>query len=1217
MIRRIWPRPWLPTIVVAVAISFLARTGQSETRPGKSTQAAPKRVAWTTSRIKGTPEPPPPYVVERIFPKLRLEQPTTIIPVPGSDRMIVTQLESDIVSFQSRATVDSCESAIDMSQVHPEFFQTFGIAFHPKFPKTPWCYITYQLKEHGNNGTRLARFHVTRANPPKIDPKSELLMASWRNHGHRGGCLEFGPDGYLYVTIGDGSPPNPPDALMTGQDVSDLQSSILRLDVSGATKETPYRIPDDNPFVKLKGARGEVWAYGFRNPWKICFDPKSGSLWAGDVGWELMEMVYRVERGGNYGWSITEGGQPVHPTATRGPTPIRPPAVVHSHVEARSVTGGYFYYGDRLPQLDGAYLYGDYMTGKIWGLKHDGEKVTWRRELADTPLQIISFARQPSGEILVVGFDGTLHRLIPNPRTRSNVKFPRKLSETGLFSSTKDHQPAPGVIPYAINAHHWADHTLSERLLALPGKSQVGVFDEEHWEVGQLKGHVAFPQDAVLAKTVSLEMEAGKPETLRRIETQILHRDGDAWRAYNYVWNDDQSDAELQDNVGKDRVFVVKDANAPGGVRRQVWHHSSRNECLLCHIWRAGTVHGFKLEQLNRSIDGDPKANQLEALSRQGFFDEPLPKEVAKQPSPYDTTVDLDQRARAWLHLNCAHCHRRGGGGTAAFDIQQHLSFKDTSLVEARVTQGEFGIQKPRIIDPGHADRSLLYYRISTMGRGHMPKFGSTLADAAGIQLIRQWIESLPASKLPPKLRELQAANRRGIADLQAARDLNSAISQLLSTTSGALRLAAALNEQSLPDNVASVAVERGATHMESHICDLFERFLPPERRVPRLGTSFDAATLLEARGDPERGRRLFAQASGVTCRKCHTIDGQGGKIGPDLSGIGRQLRPAEILDNIVAPSKKIDPKYANWIVATTRGTIDSGLMIQQSPSQVVLRDADGKDKTFPREDIEFMKPQQKSIMPEMLFRDFTAEQAADLLAFLQSRKGDPSVGRKSHNIPHTSKPLRIDGRLDEPAWKSAPAVGPFEFPWWDEGNGPRQPTEAKLLWDEKYLYAAFRCADTDIQASRTERDSPVYRDDCVELFASPFIDNPRRYFNLEINALGARLDKFRPDGVRLDQPWNPDGILIATSHDGTPNDDSDVDKSWTVEVAFPYAALGKTLPRPPRPGDKWRLNVHRLENNMRVKSQWSPGDRNRPSFHTPEYFGVVTFVGPSKDERR
>ena len=1199
----------MPAIAVAMAISALQTTGRAAEAPGGSAKVSGNRVTWTTSRIRGTPEPPLPYVVERIYPQLHLEQPTTIIPVPGTDRMIVTQLEKPIVSFARDAAVDSLVTAIDMSLVHPEFFQTFGIAFHPRYPETPWCYITYQLKELSPHGTRLSRFRVVDADIPKIDPHSELFMASWRNHGHRGGCLEFGPDGYLYVTIGDGTPPNPPDALRTGQDITDLQSSILRLDVNDATADRPYRIPDDNPFVELEGARGEVWAYGFRNPWKICFDPKSGSLWAGDVGWELMEMVYRVERGGNYGWSITEGSQPVHRTAARGPTLIRPPVVEHTHVEARSVTGGYFYYGDRLPQLDGAYLYGDYMTGKIWGLKHDGKQVTWHRELADTPLQIISFARQPNGEIIVVGFDGTLHRLIPNPSRRTSANFPRKLSETGLFASTRDHRPAPGVIPYGINAHHWADHTSSQMLLGLPGKSQVSVLSEDNWEVGQNKGYVAFPQDAVLAKTVSLELEVGQPSSRQRIETQILHRDGDSWHAYNYIWDEEQADAELQTDVGRDSEFLVRDAGAPGGIRRQVWHHASRTECLLCHIWSAGTVHGFKLEQLNRPLgEQATSTNQLEEFYRQGIFKEPIKRSVDRQPSPYDPTVDVDRRARAWLHLNCAHCHRRGGGGTAAFDIQQQLPLSETSLLDTRVAQGAFGIHEPQIVAPGSPERSVLYYRVSTLGRGHMPKFGSNLADSAGIQLMRQWTESLPAAARTPQQLELHAANQHRIAQLGRGEQTTVAISDLLSSTNGALLLSTALNERSLPHEVAAIVLERAAIHTDSQIRELFERFLPPDRRIPRLGSFFDVAALLKREGDPDRGGELFVHASGVTCRKCHTIDRQGGKIGPDLSSIGRQLRPAEILENIVTPSKKTDPEYAHWLVATTRGTVDAGLLIRQSDSQIVLRDADGKDKTIPREHIDFMRQQPKSIMPEMLLNDLTAQQAADLLAFLQSRKGDPSLLRQSHEIPRTAQPIHIDGRLDETAWDRTPAVGPFEFTWWNEGDGPRQPTAAKLLWNDEYLFVAFHCLDTDIQATRTQRDSQVYRDDCVEVFASPFVSEPERYFNLEINALGTRLEQFRPDGEKRDTPWNPDGIDIAASQNGTLNDAENVDTAWTVEVAFPFAALGKTLARPPRPGDKWRLNLHRLEDNMQIKSQWSRGDRNRSSFHTPQYFGVVTF---------
>ena len=459
-------------------------------------------------------------------------------------------------------------------------------------------------------------------------------------------------------------------------------------------------------------------------------------------------------------------------------------------------------------------------------------------------------------------------------------------------------------------------------------------------------------------------------------------------------------------------------------------------------------------------------------------------------------------------------------------------------------------------------------------------------------------------------------AQQRLLANLKDSNEVASAVSKLLSTTNGALLLAAALDEKDLPKEVASKVIERGASHADVQVRDLFERFLPPSQRTPRLGSSFDMAQLLKRKGDVDRGRELFLRASGVSCRQCHTIEDQGGKVGPDLSDIGRRLRTAEILDNIVSPSKKLDPKYANWIVETVRGTVHAGLKIRESDREVLLRDAKAKDTVIQRKDIDVMQPQQKSIMPEQLLRDFTPGHAADLLAYLNAQKGDPSLRRKSYRILRTAGPIRIDGKLDEKAWAAAKPAEPFEFTWENPGEASRQATEAKLLWDAKHLYAAFRCLDSDIRATRTERDSEVYRDDCVEIFASPFANDAKRYFNLEINAVGAYLDNFRPTSVKLKSPWNPSGIRIATSRDGTLNDDK-ADKSWTVEVAFPYAAFGDSVARPPRGGDRWRLNLHRLEDDMQVKSQWSPGDRSRPSFHTPEYFGVAIFVDPADGDKK
>ena len=341
----------------------------------------------------------------------------------------------------------------------------YGLAFHPNFAKNRYCYVCYVLNsvkdgEQAPEGSRVSRFTVSDTDPPRVDPKSEKVLITWLGGGHNGGDLHFGPDGMLYVSTGDGWFPNPPDKRNTGQDISDLLSSVLRIDVDHKDKGKAYAVPPDNPFVKTPGARPEVWAYGFRNPWRMSFDRDTGDLWVGDVGWELWEMIYRVKKGGNYGWSIMEGPQPVKPEGKRGPTPIAPPNLAFPHTEAASITGGYVYRGQQLKELQGAYLCGDWVTRKLWATKFDGDKVVWHKEIAQGTQRVVAFGEARDGEVYFLDYDdaGKIYRLVPNPAAaEKQPDFPRKLSETGLFASVKDHAIAPGVVPFSVNAGQWAD----------------------------------------------------------------------------------------------------------------------------------------------------------------------------------------------------------------------------------------------------------------------------------------------------------------------------------------------------------------------------------------------------------------------------------------------------------------------------------------------------------------------------------------------------------------------------------------------------------------------------------------------------------------------------------------------------------------------------------------------------------------------------------------
>ncbi|HJT75787.1 MAG TPA: PQQ-dependent sugar dehydrogenase, partial [Gemmataceae bacterium] len=924
----------------------------------------------------------------------------------------------------------------------------YGLAFHPQFEKNRYCYVCYVLDsktaaEQLSDGTRVSRFTVTDTDPPRCDPASEKILITWLAGGHNGGDLHFGRDGCLYVSTGDGASPNPPDALDTGQDISDLLSSILRIDVDHQDPGKAYAVPKDNPFVKTPGARPEVWAYGFRNPWRMSFDRATGDLWVGDVGWELWEMIYHVQAGGNYGWSVMEGPQAVRPNSRHGPTPILPPALAFPHTEAASITGGVVYHGKRLKELQGVYLCGDWVTRRIWGTRFDGDKVVWHKELAQGSQRIVAFGEDHDGEVYFLNYDdaGTIHRLVPNEAVQQyRPDFPRKLSETGLFTSVREQRPAPGVVPFDVNAAQWMDYATAERFVALPGDSSVKVYDHViPIPGGFYSGQLFFPKDGVLARTVSLEMERGNPRSRRRLETQVLHFDGTVWHGYSYRWNDEQTDATLVPAAGADRTLTVIDAQAPGGKRKQTWHYPGRSECLTCHNPWAGPPLAFTLAQLNRDhAYAAATDNQLRALFHAGLLThaEDHPTESLPKPlvDPADPKADLDARARSYLHVNCSHCHQMGAGGTADIELRYDFPLDQTKALEVRPVQGNFGIRDAQILAPGDPYRSVLFYRMAKVGGGRMPHIGSEIVDDRGVRLIHDWIRQLPVRKderlLLEKLRALDepavlTQERQGwpeqvelmakavavehgrttvtpedrqVAEArlkaQAARGVKvraaeraDAITRLLASTSGALMLADDMAQGHVPASVRPQVVAAAMASPEGQVRDLFERFLPDDRRVKRLGTAVRPEEILSRKGDPARGKALFFESKTLQCINCHRIGTTGATLGPDLSQVGKKYTRALILENILEPSKTIDPQYLTYVVETSDGKLYTGLLAEKTAREVVLRDATNKEVRIPASQVAELLPQRKSLMPEQLLRDLTAQQAADLVDFLAAQK--------------------------------------------------------------------------------------------------------------------------------------------------------------------------------------------------------------------------------------
>jgi putative heme-binding domain-containing protein len=998
----------------AVALAGLALAAGTLAGPGDGPPTAerpfgiPARTPWTASRLTGTPEPPPPYRVERAFRNLTFNNPLLITNAPGTDRLFVGEQFGKILSFPNDQSVAKADVVLDLKRdLHSwdpsgpvkEIDALYGLAFHPRFATNRLCYVCYVLagKKGGQlpDGSRVSRFRVTDTDPPRIDPASETVLITWLAGGHNGGDLHFGPDGCLYISTGDGADPNPPDRLDTGQDVSDLLSSVLRIDVDRAEGGKPYAVPADNPFVKTPGARPEVWAYGFRNPWRMSFDRATGDLWVGDVGWELWEMVYRVKKGGNYGWSVMEGPQPVRPDAKRGPTPILPPNLAFPHTEAASITGGNVYHGKRLPELEGVYLCGDWVTRKVWGTRFDGDRVVWHKELAQGTERVVAFGEDNRGEVYFLNHDdrGTIHRLVPNEAAKDyRPNFPRKLSETGLFASVPDHRPAPGVVPFSVNAEQWADHATAERFVALPGASTVRVFDQPvPIPGGFYSGEVFFPKDGVLAKTVSLELERGNPNSRRRLETQVLHYDGVAWHGYTYQWNDEQTDATLVPAAGADRTLTVVDPSAPGGKRKQTWHFPARAECITCHNPWAGYALAFTLPQLNRDHPYPAGTdNQVRALAHAGLIT-PGEKPGIKDPrfldhytirlsDPYDPHAGLTGRARSYLHVNCSHCHQFGAGGTADLSLKFDAALEKTKTLGVRPVQGTFDIAGASIVAPGDPFRSVLFYRMAKLGRGRMPHIGSEVVDERGLRLVRDWIRSLPPHRDEDGLLEQLRTGRKPA-------DRAEAINRLLASTGSALYLAEALAEGRVPEPARREVLAAATARPDPQVRDLFERFIPDEERVKRLGTVIRPDQLLSLKGDVARGRELFFKSAATQCVNCHRVAGTGSTLGPDLSEIGKKYTRAQLLESILEPSKFVDPKYVTYLLETTGGQTYTGLLAEKTDAEVVLRDAADKQIRVPKEKVALLEPQKKSLMPEQLLRDLTAEQAADLIEFLASLK--------------------------------------------------------------------------------------------------------------------------------------------------------------------------------------------------------------------------------------
>jgi glucose/arabinose dehydrogenase len=391
--------------------------------------------AWAQARKKSTKKESPSFSIPKLatevaFPSLRFDRPVALAyPDDGSKLLfVVEQHKANIFSFPNEPRTSDKKLFLELpDQINRGNEEgLLGLAFHPKYKENGTFYVYYSARDDGPVTRRsvVSRFRVSKDDPRMADPRSEERIwvsepDRWENHN--GGCIEFGPDGYLYISLGDGGAAA--DPLSTGQNPRDWFASILRIDVDHPADGMAYGIPNDNPKLRDAERYGhwapEVYAIGLRNVWKFTFDRETGRLWAGDVGQDLWEMVHVIENGGNYGWSIKEAFHPFQPgrrqRADRG-SPFTPPVIEYAHSVGKSITGGYVYRGKDLPSLVGVYVYADFETGHIWGLREEGGKAVQNRDLIDLTsspkLNVAAFGEDAEGELYILAFDGRIYKLV-------------------------------------------------------------------------------------------------------------------------------------------------------------------------------------------------------------------------------------------------------------------------------------------------------------------------------------------------------------------------------------------------------------------------------------------------------------------------------------------------------------------------------------------------------------------------------------------------------------------------------------------------------------------------------------------------------------------------------------------------------------------------------------------------------------------------------------
>lgn len=658
---------------------------------------------------------------ENAYPNLELKDIIQVYRMPSNTQeWFLLERQGFVVKFDDDPNVSEKSLVLDISDKVVATYGELGLlslAFHPDFESNDKVYLYYTyLDENEDRFSTISEFTFNHDTQTLVDEVSILKLRQYTLN-HQGGQLLFGPDNKLYMTYGD-------DGFgEKSQELDDLYGKMIRINVDG---DGSYQIPNDNPYVGVEGARGEIFARGFRNPWRWSFDKATGDIWLGDVGASNLEEVNKVVKGGNFGWPIKEGTSCQLNEGCEHIEDLIDPVLEYSHEAGwGAIIGGEVYRGTKIQGLIGKLIFADFSQySQIISLEYDEDGNAIGNTLFEgnlsTPGGIRGFTSDFDGEIYISHYN-SIHRMVPDIIENTNIdEFPQLLSETGCFSQTSTGvEVDDALVPYDVASSLYTDGAEKNRWMAIPDESEITVTES---------GDFIYPVGSVLIKEFLLGGE--------KIETRLLMKnDIDTWNGYTYEWNETQTEAHL---LPSGKTVVTE------GIHYQI---PNRVQCQNCHNSSINGAIGPEFVQLNFETEykDGVKENQIAYLTDIGYLESSAIdkiNELTVLPDYHDAAIENEQRVGSFVHSNCAYCHNPTGSARGDIDFswpikeQWNACNKDPQI-------STLGIPDAKLIFPGQPEKSIIYKRLNTTESYQMPPIGRSTIQHEVVDLLSLYINNV------------------------------------------------------------------------------------------------------------------------------------------------------------------------------------------------------------------------------------------------------------------------------------------------------------------------------------------------------------------------------------------------------------------------------------------------------------------------------------------